>query len=121
MQLRVVTPEQLLNELLRRMHEQRLELERMISQEEQLAQGLSGADLKTLERAPGAQRDVARTVLRASRVLADAAIAGFSVQESGLEDALRRNPILVTALNPVIGSEKGAAIDSLVNVKLPPS
>jgi len=46
----------------------------------------------------------------ASRVLADAAIAGFSVHESGLGEALGRNPILVTALNPVIGYEKGAAI-----------
>ena len=27
-----------------------------------------------------------------------------------LDDALARNPILVTALNPVIGYEKGAAI-----------
>jgi fumarate hydratase class II len=46
----------------------------------------------------------------ASRALADTAIAGFSVQASRLEDALRRNPILVTALNPVIGYEKGAAV-----------
>ncbi len=46
----------------------------------------------------------------ASRALADAAIAGFSVNESRLEDALARNPILVTALNPVIGYEKGAAV-----------
>jgi fumarate hydratase class II len=46
----------------------------------------------------------------ASRVLADAAIAGFTVQESRLQDALARNPILVTALNPVIGYEKGAAV-----------
>jgi fumarate hydratase class II len=46
----------------------------------------------------------------ASRALADTAIAGFSVQAPRLEDALRRNPILVTALNPVIGYEKGAAV-----------
>jgi fumarate hydratase class II len=46
----------------------------------------------------------------ASRVLADKAIAGFSVNETRLEDALARNPILVTALNPVIGYEKGAAV-----------
>jgi fumarate hydratase class II len=46
----------------------------------------------------------------AARTLADTAIAGFSVQTSRLEDALRRNPILVTALNPVIGYEKGAAV-----------
>ena len=46
----------------------------------------------------------------AARLLADRAIAGFTVQTARLEDALARNPILVTALNPVIGYEKGAAI-----------
>jgi fumarate hydratase class II len=45
-----------------------------------------------------------------SRCLADSAIAGFTVNESRLTDALERNPILVTALNPVIGYEKGAAV-----------
>jgi fumarate hydratase, class II len=46
----------------------------------------------------------------AARVLADAAIAGFKVSQARLDEALGRNPILVTALNPVIGYEKGAAI-----------
>jgi len=45
-----------------------------------------------------------------SRVLADRALAGFTVNTARLADALDRNPILVTALNPVIGYEKGAAI-----------
>jgi fumarate hydratase class II len=45
-----------------------------------------------------------------SRALADRAIAGFTVNEARLADALDRNPILVTALNPVIGYEKGASI-----------
>jgi fumarate hydratase class II len=44
------------------------------------------------------------------RNLADHAIAGFSVNRERIEDALARNPILVTALNPIIGYEKGAAI-----------
>ena len=44
-----------------------------------------------------------------SRQLADAAIAGFRVREDRIREALDRNPILVTALNPVIGYEKGAA------------
>jgi fumarate hydratase class II len=51
-----------------------------------------------------------RILAAASRVLADTTIAGFTVQESRLKDALDRNPILVTALNPVIGYEKGAAV-----------
>jgi len=46
----------------------------------------------------------------AARVLADSAIAGFTVNKARLHEALERNPILVTALNPVIGYEKGAAI-----------
>lgn len=46
----------------------------------------------------------------ASRQLADKAIAGFSVNEEQMKSALNRNPILVTALNRVIGYEKGAAI-----------
>ncbi len=46
----------------------------------------------------------------ASRALADAAIEGFTVNEARLQEALERNPILVTALNRVIGYEKGAEI-----------
>jgi fumarate hydratase, class II len=46
----------------------------------------------------------------AARVLADSAISGFTVNEARLAEALERNPILVTALNPVIGYERGAAI-----------
>jgi fumarate hydratase class II len=42
--------------------------------------------------------------------LADRAIAGFTVNHERLGEALERNPILVTALNPIIGYEKGAAI-----------
>jgi fumarate hydratase, class II len=45
-----------------------------------------------------------------TRALADRAIAGFRVNSARLAEALDRNPILVTALNPVIGYEKGAAI-----------
>jgi len=45
-----------------------------------------------------------------SRLLADRAIAGFKVNTARIAEALDRNPILVTALNPVIGYEKGAAI-----------
>jgi fumarate hydratase class II len=44
-----------------------------------------------------------------ARALADRAIAGFTVNEDNLRTALERNPILVTALNPVIGYELGAA------------
>jgi fumarate hydratase class II len=42
-------------------------------------------------------------------LLADKAIAGFKVNEEHIREALDKNPILVTALNPVIGYEKGAA------------
>ncbi len=45
-----------------------------------------------------------------SNVLADKAIATFSVREDNLQDALSKNPILVTALNPIIGYEKAAEV-----------
>ena len=45
----------------------------------------------------------------AVRLLADRAIATFKVKHERLDEALARNPILVTALNTVIGYEKGAA------------
>jgi fumarate hydratase class II len=51
-----------------------------------------------------------RLLANVSRVLADSAIAGFKVNTARIAGALERNPILVTALNPVIGYEKGAAI-----------
>jgi len=46
----------------------------------------------------------------ASRLLADKAIAGFTVNHENIENALAKNPILVTALNSVIGYELGAKI-----------
>jgi fumarate hydratase class II len=51
-----------------------------------------------------------RLLANVSRLLGERAIAGFSVNRARLGEALERNPILVTALNPVIGYEKGAAI-----------
>ena len=41
--------------------------------------------------------------------LADKAIAGFKVRSENIRSALDRNPILVTALNSVIGYDLGAA------------
>jgi len=46
----------------------------------------------------------------ASRLLGDKAIASFKVNEARLKEALSRNPILVTALNPIIGYQKAAEI-----------
>jgi len=46
----------------------------------------------------------------AATCLADKAIAGFRVNSDNINRALDRNPILVTALNPVIGYELGAAV-----------
>jgi fumarate hydratase class II len=46
----------------------------------------------------------------AARLLAEKAIAGFTVDRERLEAALARNPILVTALNERLGYEQGAAI-----------
>ncbi|GMQ89861.1 MAG: class II fumarate hydratase [Gammaproteobacteria bacterium] len=45
-----------------------------------------------------------------ARVLADKAVAGFSVNAQRLQGALARSPILVTALNTIIGYDQAAAI-----------
>ncbi|TFH87370.1 class II fumarate hydratase [Billgrantia azerbaijanica] len=45
-----------------------------------------------------------------ARLLADRAIATFRVREANLAEPLSRNPILVTALNSVIGYDAAAAI-----------
>jgi len=46
----------------------------------------------------------------ASQVLAEKAIAGFQVNQNKIEETLATNPILVTALNRIVGYEMGAAI-----------
>ena len=45
-----------------------------------------------------------------SKVLADKAIAGFTVRTGNLQEVLAKNPILVTALNPIIGYAKAAEV-----------
>lgn len=45
-----------------------------------------------------------------SKVLADKAITTFNVREDNTQTVLSRNPILVTALNPIIGYVKAAEI-----------
>ncbi len=49
-------------------------------------------------------------VANISTVLADKAITSFTVREDNLKGALSRNPILVTALNPIIGYMKAAEV-----------
>jgi len=51
-----------------------------------------------------------RILANAARVLADKAIADFKVNEEKIVNLVDKNPILVTALNPVIGYDKGAKI-----------
>jgi fumarate hydratase class II len=43
-------------------------------------------------------------------VLADKAIAGFAVNEEHINDLVGKNPIMVTALNPLIGYDNAAKI-----------
>jgi fumarate hydratase class II len=52
----------------------------------------------------------ARLLGNAARLLADRAVAGFTVNEARVAEMVDKNPILVTALNAIIGYEKGAAI-----------
>lgn len=46
----------------------------------------------------------------ASRILADKALAGFTVNRGKISGAVERNPILVTPLAPLIGYDKAAEI-----------
>jgi fumarate hydratase class II len=46
----------------------------------------------------------------ASRLLADKAVAGFTINRDRIASLVDKNPILVTALNPVIGYDKAAQI-----------
>jgi fumarate hydratase class II len=46
----------------------------------------------------------------AGNELADKTISTFTVNHPGVQKSLAQNPILVTALNPIIGYEKAAAI-----------
>ena len=51
-----------------------------------------------------------RVTASSARLLGDKAIAGFAVRQDNIDHALSRNPILVTALNSLVGYEKAAAI-----------
>jgi len=46
----------------------------------------------------------------AARLLADKAVAGFTVNRAAVAERVEKNPIMVTALNPVIGYDAAAAI-----------
>ena len=52
----------------------------------------------------------ARAYTDLDALLAEKAIEGFVANEGRSRELAERNPILVTALNPVIGYEKGAAV-----------
>jgi len=51
-----------------------------------------------------------KLLANASRLLAEKAIVGFRVHEQKLRQRLALNPILVTALNPIVGYQKAAEI-----------
>ena len=52
----------------------------------------------------------ARLLGRGAALLAQRAIEGFTANAERVGELVEKNPILVTALNPVIGYEKGAAV-----------
>ncbi len=54
--------------------------------------------------------DMTQWLANSCRNLADQAIEGLTWNQDHLAEGVGRNPILVTALNPVIGYEKAAAI-----------
>jgi hypothetical protein len=67
--LRVVTPEELLQDLIRRQHELRRELMRTRDEEDKLAQGLENLDAKVQERAPKAQQAIHKVVTDTARAM----------------------------------------------------
>jgi fumarate hydratase class II len=54
--------------------------------------------------------DSIRLLANSMRLLADSAISGLRARGAHVREAVDRNPILITALNPIIGYEKAAAI-----------
>jgi fumarate hydratase class II len=54
--------------------------------------------------------DMGQLLANSAHLLGDKAIAGFTVNEATLDEAVGRNPVLVTALNPEIGYAKAAEI-----------
>ena len=54
--------------------------------------------------------DSIQLLTNVSHLLADKAVTSFSVNQEKIEETLARNPILVTALNPIIGYAKSAEI-----------
>ncbi len=51
-----------------------------------------------------------RVLANASRNLADRSVKNFTVRENNIRQMVGKNPILVTALNPLIGYDKAAEI-----------
>jgi fumarate hydratase class II len=51
-----------------------------------------------------------RILANASRNLADRSVKNFTVREDNIRQMVGKNPILVTALNPLIGYDKAAEI-----------
>ncbi|MGM0570811.1 class II fumarate hydratase [Marinobacter sp.] len=54
--------------------------------------------------------DMGSLLANSARLLGDKAIAGFTVNDATLDEAVGRNPVLVTALNPEIGYSRAAEI-----------
>ncbi|MFC4260590.1 class II fumarate hydratase [Marinobacter lacisalsi] len=54
--------------------------------------------------------DMGQLLASSAHLLGEKAIAGFTVNEATLDEAVGRNPVLVTALNPEIGYAKAAEI-----------
>jgi hypothetical protein len=67
--LRIVAPEELLMDLIRRQHELRRELERTRDEETKLAEGLESLDSKAQERAGKKQREVIKLVADTARAM----------------------------------------------------
>jgi len=76
-----------------------------------LANGLGNFQLNTL--LPVLAHNLLQSIsilANAVRLLADKAVASFTVNTERIKELVEKNPILATALNPVIGYDRAAAV-----------
>lgn len=110
--LRVVSHEQLLNELLRRLFEERQLLEKLANDEDELARALASLDPEALGRGPATQADVARALIRSAKAVEQVVIEMISnkLLDGPTHERLRRE--VVAALGELIRGDLAVAASS---------
>jgi hypothetical protein len=105
--LRVVNPEELLMDLIRRQHELRRDLERVRDDEDKLASGLENLDTKVQERAGKTQRAILKTVTDAARAMT---LVVDEMRNNRLLDERARNRLTEDVIGPLEGLRDGELV-----------